>query len=142
MIDTESAAVVAATEGSTIIIKHVQYVWEECRETRCVSMMRGSFSSSVSLRQERQRERRMTRGGSILLPSTSVLDSDEWRPAFSELSRSEVPFSFLTYFWTTSDVVPLINGELESFSLRERVGRNKEPTHRRFYDDMRHQYQM
>lgn len=56
--------------------------------------------------------------------ATSVLDSDEWRPAFSELSRSEVPFSFLTYFWTTSDVVPLINGELESFSLRERVGRN------------------
>ena len=64
----------------------------------------------------------MTRGGSILLlPSTSVLDSDEWRPAFSELSRSEVPFSFLTYFWTTSDVVPLINEELESFSLRDRI---------------------
>lgn len=93
-------------------------VWEEYRGIRCVSMMRGSFSSSVSLRQERQRERRMTRQGSILLPSTSVLDSDEWRPAFSELSRSEVPLSFLTYFWTTSDVVPLINGELESFSLR------------------------
>lgn len=72
--------------------------------------------------------------------ATSVLDSDEWRPAFSELSRSEVPFSFLTYFWTTSDVVPLINGELESFSLRERVGRNKEPTHRRFHDNATHPY--
>lgn len=86
-----------------------------------MSMICGSFFGPAKKGVTKE-ERDDTRG-SILLPSTSVLDSDEWRAAFSELSlslsRSEVPFSFLTYFRTTSDVVPLINGELESFSLRQ-----------------------
>lgn len=54
----------------------------------------------------------MTRKGSIFLPSTSVLDSDKWRPPFSKLSnRSTLLLSYMA-----SDVVPLINEELESSS--------------------------
>ena len=72
------------------------------------------------------KERRMTRKGSIFLPSTSVLDSDKWRPPFSELSNRASPpllslslrlFRSLSY--VASDVVPLINEELE-LSLFER----------------------
>lgn len=65
----------------------------------------------------------MTRGGSIPPPPfTSVLDSDEWRAAFSETlslsSRRRPSARFLSYVLSDvlPDVVPLINGELESFS--------------------------
>lgn len=68
----------------------------------------------------------MTRKGSIFLPSTSVLDSDKWRPPFSELSnRASPPLLSLSlsvsfaFSYVASDVVPLINEELES-SLFER----------------------
>lgn len=61
----------------------------------------------------------MTRKGSIFLPSTSVLDSDKWRPPFSELSKRTT----LLLSYVASDVVPLINEELESSPFRE--GGNK-----------------
>lgn len=65
------------------------------------------------------KDRRMTRKGSIFLPSTSVLDSDKWRPPFSKLSKRTT----LLLSYVAADVVSLINEELESSRLRD--GGNK-----------------
>lgn len=62
-----------------------------------MSMMRGSFPGPAKKGVTKE-ERDDTRG-SILLPSTSVLDSDEWRAAFSELSlAAKYPSPFLRTF--------------------------------------------
>lgn len=60
------------------------------RETRVRG--RGLRSSLVK---PSGKERRMTRKGSIFLPSTSVLDSDKWRPPFSKLSKRTTLLLFL-----------------------------------------------
>lgn len=109
-------------------------MWEECRETRVDDawefLVFGLAKTGTT-----KGEKDDTRG--IDSPAVYFCPR-QWRmEAGFQRTLSQRSALLLSYV-LLDDVVPLINGELESFALRKNGGRNKEPTHRRFHDDVRH----